>query len=43
MNNTTKALIGCLVLAGLWVGVQTLNRPKVTAVPACDSAATGGG
>ena len=43
MNSTSKFLIACLVVTGLWIGVQSLNRPKPDVVPACDSAATGGG
>jgi len=43
MNSTTKVLIGCLVVTGLWIGAQSLNRPKPDVVPVCDVTAPTGG
>jgi hypothetical protein len=43
MNNATKALIGCLVIVGLWIGFQSVNQPKPKPAPACDVGAMGGG
>ena len=43
MNNTTKALIGCLAVVGLWIGFQNVNQPKPKLTPACDVGASGGG
>lgn len=43
MNNTTKVLIGCLVVTGLWIGLQNLNQTKPELVPACDVTAPTGG
>jgi|GEM_PF-2143707 len=44
MSNATKALIACLVLVGLWIGLQQVRqpRPKLKSTPACDTAVGGG-
>jgi hypothetical protein len=43
MSSGTKALIGCLVIVGLWIGFQSVNQPKPKPAPACGVAASGGG
>ena len=43
MNNTTKALIACLVIVGGWIAFQNVNQPKPKPKPAADVAVSGGG
>jgi|GEM_PF-4801058 len=30
MNNTSKALIACLIAVGVWIGFQQMRPAKVT-------------
>ena len=43
MNITTKVLIGCLAVVGLWIGFQQFNQPEPELVPTCDVTAPTGG